>query len=1126
MAEVEELDPQDEYQKLADREHVLLRPDTFVGSTDEEVKNMSIVDFGEDDNATIVEKEIIYIQGLERCVLELISNAADNARKSRVFGIDAGKIKIHVENDHLSVYNEGRPISCQWHRQHKQWIPEMIFTNCKAGSNFNDDEERKWAGRNGLGAKLAGILSNRFEIDIHNTTEGKIYRQSHESNMGKINKAEITDMTKRDMNNPSHTMITWYPDFKFFYCRTGAEADHKVRYEDTFDNEGQLIKTKVAAAPRNIDPCHCKECWDAMQGQQEHGIFKQDFIALVARIALDFAFNCKVVIEFTSSLRGFEHVAIFDVQKAIAFAYFYMPALQQVEAKPIVYESPDGDIRMVAFDTPYNGKAISFANGMPTREGGVHVNAWLNAIGEKLKKEIYGKKKIKITAANLKKHITIFLSVYVDKPAFTTQTKEKLTRPTPSTYISAKQYVEISSWEASKALLESAQQKEKNRLKAGESRSERYVPIDGTDDAHNAGPKTGHQCTAYIVEGGSAKTFWVKGLKHMQGGRQYNGCFALRGKFLNITKADVEKQEKNKVLNNLKMFTGLRTGVDYSRPVNRNKLRYGKVKILVDADVDGIHIKTLLYNFFASFDNLLESGYVEVHLTPVISVTKGRNKVYLYDMGEFERWKKKTPDHAKWEVAYFKGLGTATDEINTMAFENPVDQIITIEEGDAAILNMVFGESTSDDRKDLYTLLINSDPASRMSSQNVTSLKNMIFDELMLFAVIANRRGIPAMTDGFKDAIRRIVYTAITQPSKKLEKLTDFSSTVSKLTKYHHGQEALQGTVIGLGADFPGANNIPLFEKQGEFGSRIGSEKKGPGGDAAAARYLHIRPSEVLRLIIRPEDDDLLQKEYEDGKEICVINFEPILPPWAYNSGSGMGWGWSTTLWQYNPKQLIEWVSVFIQHVKDGKPSRVFKPPKLIPWWRGYEGQVFRQRDNRLVNRGYFHQDGDTVYITELPLMTAGDKYAKAIKDKLIAEKELFTSFDKDGLYPNKPQYILYGATKPCYRHNELKLEYKMSETNMVLLDEDNLPKCYFYGVVEMMAVWCRRRYLKYVERKKSHTEKLEEQLRIATLRLDFVEDVIAVPPRLELRNVEKSIIQAYMNSKNYPLVFLDMSLR
>lgn len=1089
--------PEEEYTRLDDREHVLKRPDSYVGSIEPEPRLMNMISIEEDGTFKSREEEVAYIAGLERIMLEILSNAADNATKSRSMGIDPGKLIMTVTDTSVSVYNEGRPVSTVWHTKEKEWIPTMIFFKLRAGSNFDDTKEKKYAGRNGFGAKLAAIFSKNYKVVCRNVAEGMEHIQEAHENLTIVDQPIRREIEKTGV---SSTEVSFSPDFKIFYTKIGDQNVH---------SRGE---------PLSSDPLHCRLCWDANKGYEKYARFDKSTVEMFASSALDFSFNCSVSIDFAwkSEYYGISRKTVFDARSMMDYVKCYFPEVVNIKSEPIFYE--DESTRMIMFDTPHNGFQKSFANGMPTREGGIHVNTWLNEISGKLKAELAAKE-IAITASNIKPHVTIFLSVYVSNPKFKTQTKEYFTGPAPVVKPTAEMYKIFKSWVACTAIKTSVEAREKNKIaKAQGAKKTNYINIGNVDDAIWAGSERSSECVGFVCEGLSAKPFFTNGLKEVKDGRHRFGCYPLRGKVLNTKKATTTQILENDVVNDLVKFFGLDERLDYGEEKNRKKLRYGQARIMADADVDGIHIKTLMINFFARYKGLLESGFVSARLTPVITMTKGKETKKFFSMSEMEKWKAKTQDWEKWKPHYFKGLGSATKEMIKDSFSNPVDQKFQCEQSDQDVLELAMGAEGADERKKLYRLLIGLTDEQRLDSRKVYKIEDVIYEELILYAIESNKRAIPSIVDGCKHSYRQIVYSALNKKGKDFEGVEEFQGIVKNLTHYKHGPDSMKGAIIGIAQDFPGSNNVPLLEGEGNFGSRIGL-----GKDASAARYISCRPSPILRKLFREEDDVLLKVEKEGKDTIGVQHYYPIGPIHLYNRCKGMGWGWSSESPNYNPMQINEWIKYFVQNIKDGKPD-MFKAPKLIPWWRGYKGILFRRKDGKLVTRGYFEMKGSTCYILELPITVSEVKYQKFL-DKLVETKKI-QGYKKIGTDANRPQFSLIGCETVYTRHRDLYLESPVSETNMVFLDEKNLPKHYAYGVMHVMMDWCERRYQMYVERKKLYVKHMEEDLRTTLLRMAFVEDVIAEPPRFDIRSKSDEYIMTYMREHEYPMDFLNMALR
>ena len=142
---------------------------------------------------------------------------------------------------------------------------------------------------------------------------------------------------------------------------------------------------------------------------------------------------------------------------------------------------------------------------------------------------------------------------------------------------------------------------------------------------------------------------------------EIDGVFPLRGKMLNVKKASVDQTANNKEITNIKKILGLRNGVVYKDNSKVWPLRYGKIMVMTDQDVDGSHIKGLLFNIFhVMWPSLLKNDFIVSLVTPIMKVTKGKKVKSFYNLSDFEKWKKTIKNSQNWKVKYYKGLGTST----------------------------------------------------------------------------------------------------------------------------------------------------------------------------------------------------------------------------------------------------------------------------------------------------------------------------------------------------------------------------------------------------------------------------------------------------------------------------------
>lgn len=1072
---------QEEYTKLDDVTHVLLRPDTFVGSTSIQVRELPIIKFeknGDTITYYVEVEQVQYCAAMERVFLEPLSNAFDNATRSIEEGLDPGLIKVTVNEGWVTIYNEGRPITTMFDTKEKMHVPQLIFSEMRSGSNFDDEKDRKYAGRNGYGAKLTNIFSKEFHLTVQNAKEGVLYKQIFKNNMRDIGKPVLTKL--KGEKNKSFTEISYRLDFGYFYAPNTKVAEREHRN----------------GRPYGEDPTHCKECWMESDNKSLQD-YDSAMVALMARHALDAAFNSNVKIYFNEVL--------FNIKNPVEYARAYIN-IDAVETPPIIIE--DANTRLVLLDTPHNGFIHSFANGMCTIRGGIHVNSWLNAFSEALKKDLK-KKGYNIRVDDIKRHVTMFLSVIVDKPKFDTQTKECLEAPKPNVTVTDDHIRRFNKWKAVEELTRAAREREMKKV-ARQTDGKKLSHISGIpklDDAGWAGDKRSLDAILYVCEGDSAKTFWTTGLRWQQGGRDKYGCLPLRGKILNTKKADHQKFLDNKVISDLKKVLGLREDLDYTNEKARNTLRYGKLRILTDADDDGIHIRCLIVNLISGYAGLLETGYIDVLLTPVVIVDGLR----FLNYDEYRVWS--LTNKPKGKIKYYKGLGTARPEDIKESFMDMVIQnYVKYDQDDKDALQLAFGKMETEKRKQLYRALKG---IRRKNPRDINCIEDLICDELITFAETCNRRAIPSFMDGLKNVQRKIVFATRKSGKMSFVKVSRFAGTVAENTDYKHGPESMQNAIINMAQDFPGSNNMPLLEGSGGFGSR--SEN---GRDASAARYIDVRPHPILPYIIRDEDDVILSHMDDDGELVEPHMYYPIIPLSLCNGSNGVGWGWSSDIPSYNPLDLIDWIRNFIEYFKQNGNIE-WKVKRLDPWYKDYHGTIERDAKGVVRNTGIFEDRTHKCIIKEIPIGTSDLGYREKLEN--MVENGIITGWKPLHVDPNQPSYVLVGYTTKLTLKT-LGLDKIISETNLVFLDEHDVPQKY-EDVQSIMLDWCEIRYKKYEERKNKYLVQLKERLRIEQLRYAFVKEV-SIDKTLKVINRDENELKTDMDKRGYPWIFMSMKIQ
>jgi DNA topoisomerase-2 len=293
-------------------------------------------------------------------------------------------------------------------------------------------------------------------------------------------------------------------------------------------------------------------------------------------------------------------------------------------------------------------------------------------------------------------------------------------------------------------------------------------------------------------------------------------------------------------------------------------------------------------------------------------------------------------------------------------------------------------------------------------------IKEFFDQDFKTFSNLDNVRSIPSLVDGFKDAQRKAVYGVLSNGSKKT-KVSQLAGSCSLITHYAHGETSMADTIVGMAQDYPGSNNVNLFEPVGQFGSILSSE-------AASPRYIFTRASAYMRDYIRPEDDCVLEHRYEDGDKAEPLQYLPVLPMWAVNGSIGIGTGHSVKILPRAPQAVSELVSKLV----DGKTPQAKTVERLLkPCFEGWTGEVVQLGDRQFELHGVIEKINTTnLRVTELPVGYGVDKF-KSILVKLMDEGKV-KDFDNNSTENGFDFEIKVGREVGKKSEDELKKVFKL----------------------------------------------------------------------------------------------------
>ena len=1033
------------YQKITQLEHIIKRPDTYVGSIERTEQQM----WTYNKEAQLMQyKTIGFVPGFYKIFDEILVNAADNSQREGS-NMTMMKVTIDKASGQISVENNGKGIPVEMHEEEQIYIPELIFGHLLAGSNFDDDEKKTVGGRNGYGAKLCNIFSTEFTLECQDRVRGKRYKQTWTNNMQSKGKAKVTSSSSADF-----VRVTFKPDYQRFGMPDGIDDDlESLLIRRVYDMAGTVAGIKVY-----------------LNGEQIK--------------VKDFKSYCNLYAKAIASER------------------------QQEEggdpSTTVEIDTPHARWKVGFAVSDGTFQQVSFVNSIATTSGGTHVNYIADQMCNALLKSLDKKKKGHGLKANhLRNHIFVFINCLIENPTFSSQTKEQMTKKASAfgskPQLSEKFLQKVAKSEAIQNIMAFAEKKADKMLAKSDGGKRSRVSNAKLVEANLAGTRRGHECTLILTEGDSAKGLAVSGRAILDPDRI--GVFPLRGKLLNVRDASTDQIAKNQEIQNIKQFLGLKHKQVYT---DTKSLRYGHLMIMADQDHDGSHIKGLLINFLqVQFPSLLKlPEFFQEFITPIVKVWQGPNPKKplklkaFFTQPEYEIWKEQhNHELTKWHSKYFKGLGTSNNEDAQAYFSNldgHLKEFETMKPEEAELFELAFSKKKADARKEWLGNFV---PGTYLdqSSKNIT-YNDFINRELILFSMADNMRSIPSVIDGFKPGQRKVIYACFKRNLIKDKKVVELAGYVSEQTAYHHGEASLQQTIIGLAQTFVGSNNINCLEPSGNFGSRLAG-----GSDAASARYTFTRLSPFARKIFSPLDEPNLKYQYEEGKQIEPEVYAPVIPMVLVNGADGIGTGWSTNIPNYHPMDIVKNLRRRMGRL-DPDVTEELPFDTMMPWWRGWKGTPEPAGPDRYKFNGVAHQDDknpNEMIITELPIRMWTDDF-KAKLEKVISG-ETGPSWIKDYKEFNDHRTVHF-EIQVDEKHTpkileegileRFKLLKQVATSNLVAFDTRGQIRKY-EKVEDILEEYYLHRMEKYTERKKYWLDVYHADYRKLKNQARFIKEII-----------------------------------
>ncbi|MBN3308692.1 TOP2A topoisomerase, partial [Amia calva] len=769
------------YQKKTQLEHILLRPDTYIGSVEPVTQQMWVYDEGLGMNC----RDVTFVPGLYKIFDEILVNAADNKQRDK----NMTCIKINIDPWCCSLHLGAELPVCACGLS-KVYVPALIFGQLLTSSNYDDDQKKVTGGRNGYGAKLCNIFSTKFTVETSCRESKKSFKQTWYNNMSKAGDSKI-----KPFEGEEFTCISFQPDLTKFKMQILDKDSVALMSRRAYDVAGSSKGVKVFLNGKRLPVTGFRSYVDLYVKD------KVDELGAPLKVIHEVV-NERWEVCLTMSEKGFQQVSFVNSIATTKGGRHTDYVADQIVGKLIEVVKKKNKAGVAVKPFQVKNHIWLFVNCLivnPTFDSQTKENMTLQ-------QKSFGS---------------------------TCPLSEKFIKSATSCGI----VESIMNWVKFKA------QTQLNK-KCSSVKHTKIKGVPKLDDANDAGGKNSNCCTLILTEGDSAKTLAVSGLgvvgRDRYGvfplrGKMLNVREASH-------KQIMENAEINNIIKIIGLqYKKNYSDPESLKSLRYGKIMIMTDQDQDGSHIKGLLINFIHHNW----PSLLRHNFLEEFITPIIKVSNKKQELPFYSIPEFNEWKDSQSSTKSWKIKYYKGLGTSTSKEAKEYFADMERHRIAFKyagPADDEAITLAFSKKKIEERKEWLTAFMQTRrqrrehglPEDYLYGQSTKYLtyNDFINKELVLYSNSDNERSIPSLVDGLKPGQRKVLFTCFKRNDKREVKVAQLAGSVAENSAYHHGEMSLMMTIISLAQNFVGSNNLNLLQPVGQFGTRL------HGGKDPLARLL------------------------------------------------------------------------------------------------------------------------------------------------------------------------------------------------------------------------------------------------------------------------------------------------